>query len=189
MPIDRIAANLTGDLSTIDLSDALQALADELARQIDTLTEMRSRLLSFAASSTSELPAETLAVELRAHGLLAGDRELPATERDAAALVDALHPGGIEAMIAQTRPLMADAATVERFSNVLRHIRELPNDADDETLDSLVTELLDILPRPARPVASVDFAAFDALAGQRLRPAQRRLMQRFRQAAAEAGSP
>ena len=149
---------------------------------------MRSRVLSFAASSTREPPAQTLATALRAHGLLADHRELAAPEREAAALVDALHPSGIDAVVAQMRPLMADPAAAERLSNVLRHIQELPNDADDETLDSLVAELLDVLPRPARPVAPVDFAALDALAGQRLRPAQRRFMRRFRQAAATAGS-
>jgi DNA-binding transcriptional MerR regulator len=182
MPVDQIAAALAADPGNADLGARLRQLADDLARQIDGLRDMRSRLLSFAASATGDTPADALAAHLRTHGLL-GEVPLPPAERAAAALVDSLHPGGIDAVLHQLRPLMADAASVERFSTVLRHIQQLPDDADDDMLDALVAELVDVLPRPEHPVAPIDTAALDALVGHHLTSAQRRLWQRFKQAA------
>jgi DNA-binding transcriptional MerR regulator len=179
MPIEQIAATLASGPAHADLPTALQALADDIGRQIDVLRETRERLLALAASGPADDPASDLAAALRAHGMVADGATLPAGERDAAALADALHPGGVDALLEQAGPQLVEPERAKRLRDALAAVRGLTDDADDETLDALARKLARVFPRPKNPAKGVDLTTMEQLIP--LSPAHRRLMRRYRQ--------
>ena len=174
MPTERIGAALAAGSEEPGLDDALHALADELATEIERLAAMRERVLALARSQALAHPAEALSAAL-------GAVELPVGEQAAANLVDALHPGGIAGAIEAAAPLLADRELRARLDALLRRFAALPPAAGDAEIEALASELAAVLPRPERPPASVDVETMDALAGPSLSPAQRRCLRRLRE--------
>lgn len=183
MPISRIAASVADRDETP--SSALGALADELDEEIARLTAVRDRLRRLAGSETLEHPAETLERAVRSRGRLGPDEALPPAERSAAALVHALSPGGLPAVLEQADALVADPAAAARFSSLVARFRDLPAEAADAEVDALATDAAELLPRPLPGAAPVDVRLVDRLLGDRLHPAQRRLLHRLRALLAE----
>jgi DNA-binding transcriptional MerR regulator len=180
MPLEQIALHLSGDRhEPDDLQAALRSLADDITRQIEELQERRLKLLDLAASRRLAAPAETWQAALRAHGLLDESRTLPAGEHAAVGLLDALHPRGVEGVVAQSSGLLSDPALVARFEPLLERFRSLPD--DDAAIELLAAEVAAVLPRPAQAAPPVDVETMDKLLGDRFTPAQRRFLQRLRQ--------
>ena len=178
MPLDLIAEQLAPDAG--DMTAALRSLADELQQQIDSLRELRARVLNMAASSATAAPVETWSAALREHGLLDEAATLPAGEEQAVELLDALHPEGIDGVVAQASALMAQPAVVERLGPLLQRFRALPADADDATIDALAADYAAVVPRPESGPPPIDFDTMDKLVGDRLSPAQRECLRRMR---------
>jgi len=181
MPIEQIAAHLSGQQREAgDLPAALRALADDIARQIGHLKALRTRVLDIAASSAVAAPVETWSAALRRHDLLDGGAPLPPSEHAAVELLDALHPDGIDGVIAQASPLLADPAFGERLGPLLQRFRELPADAGETVVEELAAAYAELLPRPDILPPAVDLGTMEKLLGDRLTDAQMRCLRRVR---------
>jgi DNA-binding transcriptional MerR regulator len=182
MPLDGIRRTLAGERrEPDDLPAALRSLARDLAAGIDRLAALRARVLDLAASGALDAPAESWAAQLQGLGLLDEGAALPAREERAAELLDALHPEGIDGVIADTSGVLSDPARVARLGALLRRFQALPDDAADELVDGLAAEYAAALPRPVERPPAVDVETMDALLGDRLSPSQRRCMLRVRE--------
>jgi len=178
MPIARIAALLadpSGD------SGDLRRLAAELAEEIARLTRLEERLLSMAEQS-APTPADAVAGSLRAAGRLGPDESLAPSEAAAVELVDALHPAGAAGIMDAMAPLLADRTRADRLAELVRQVRDLDADDDDQRLDELAAELVAILPRVDPPPVPIDLDVFEKLLGHRLTDVQRRFHRRLRAA-------
>lgn len=160
----------------VDLTTALHDLAEELDREVERLTTVRNRL-RLLADAGADLPAEAMAEALRVAGRL-GAGPLPAAEHEAAALVDALHPGGMAGALEAAGPLLADPELMDRLAGLLERFRALPDSAEDP--DELAVEIAAVLPRPVDAPPPVDVAVMDRLFGSRLAPGQLRCLHRVR---------
>ncbi len=180
MPIPQIAAAITTGGPERPLAESMHALADDLDREIAALTGVRDRLRALAGSPTLDHPAAALAVALRAGGRLAAG-DLPPAEARAAALVDALHPGGMPGMLEQAAVLLDDPAALERLDALLQRFRGLSAEHSEADVEQLATELAAAVPRPAGAAPSIDVDLMDKLMGDRLNPAQRRVLHRLRE--------
>jgi DNA-binding transcriptional MerR regulator len=169
MPLDQIASHLRETPG--DLGSALRALADDISRQIGELEDLRAKVLSAAAA---DAPIEAWAAALRV-----GD--LPAGEREAVELVDALHPQGIGAVADRASELLADPARAEQLEALLHRFRALPEDADDAKVESLASDFAALIPRPANAPPPIDVDTMESLIGERFSAAQRRCMRRVRE--------
>jgi DNA-binding transcriptional MerR regulator len=185
MPLEDIAADLGAEPADVDVTGALRSLADELEQQIATLTELRARVLDIAASGSLADPAAGWAAALRERGLLDGSAELPPAEQEAAQLLDALHPEGIQGVIRQTADVLSDPAVRERLDSLLHRFSTLPEDAPDDVVDALAADYVAALPRPAQPPPAIDPETMEKLLGDRLSPAKLRCLRRVRQLLAE----
>jgi DNA-binding transcriptional MerR regulator len=179
MPLDRIAAHLAKEpREPGDLSAALRSLAGDIAAQIARLEALRARALDLAASASAAAPAEPWEAMLRAHGLLDDRSPLPAGEREAVDLLDALHPGGIDGVVAHASGLASDPELVRRLGSLLERFQNLRD--DEAAVDRLVAEAAAALPRPEQPAPPVDLETMDKLLGDRFTPAQRQFLHRLR---------
>jgi DNA-binding transcriptional MerR regulator len=160
----------------VDLSTALHDLAEDLDREVERLTTVRNRL-RMLADAGAHAPAEVMAEALRVAGRL-GPGPLPAAEHEAAALVDALHPGGMAGALETAAPLLADPDLMDRLAGLLERFRALPDAEEDP--DELAAEIAAVLPRPADAPPPVDLAVMDRLFGNRLAPQQLRCLHRVR---------
>ena len=181
MPIPQITARLAGDGQQPSLARSLDDLAGELEREIDRLTDIRDRVRELVDSETLDNPEAALAHALRGHGLLGPDATLPAGETDAAALLDAVHPGGMSGALDQAGDLLADRGALEELGRLLQRYRALTAESDDASVDVLAREVADVLPRPANPAPQVDVDLMDKLLAGRLNGGQQRFMRRLRQ--------
>ncbi len=179
MPLDQIADHLSGESS--DPRAALRSLAVDISRQIEGLEELRAKVLGLVASNALEAPAETWRAALQKHGRLAVGTPLPSGERAAVELLDALHPDGIDGVIAQTSELTSDRSFVERLEPLLQRFRNLPEDADERLLERLAADYVALLPPPQQRPPAVDVDAMEKLIGDRLSRAQLRCMHLVRQ--------
>ena len=174
MPIATIREQVGG--GAVDLSSALRDLAEDLDREVERLTTVRNRLRLLADAGPGA-PAEAMAEALRVAGRL-GTGPLPAPEHEAAALVDALHPGGMAGALETAGPLLADPELMDRLAGLLERFRALPESPEDP--DELAAEIAAALPRPADAPPPVDVAAMDRLLGDRLAPRQLQCLHRMR---------
>ena len=174
MPIATIRDRV--GLDSVDLSTALHDLAEDLDREIAQLTTVRNRLRLLADAGPGA-PAEDLAEALRVAGRL-GAGPLPAAEGDAAALVDALHPGGMAGALETAAPLLADPELMNQLAGLLDRFRALPESPEDP--GALAAEIAAVLPRPIDAPPPVDVAVMDRLFGDRLAPEQLRCLHRVR---------
>jgi DNA-binding transcriptional MerR regulator len=174
MPLHQIADHLSRDSS--DLPTALRSLAADISRQIESLEQLRARVLGLLASSALDAPAETWRAALQRHGHLEASTPLPTGERASVELLDALHPDGIQGVITQTSALMADPLFVERLEPLLHRFRTLPEDADEQAIELLAADYVALLPAPQQGPPAVDLDAMDKLIGDRLSPAQLRCL-------------
>lgn len=182
LSLEQIAKNLSNDGSNPDdLTATLRALATDLEQEIERLRELRARVLKLASSATPYEPTEAWRGELQRHGLLEEAAALPAGERAAAALLDALHPDGIGGVIAQARPLPSDASLVDRLGRLLYRFRALPGDAGDDAIEALAADYAAAVPRPTESAPAIDLETMDKLIGGRFSAAQRRCLRRIRE--------
>jgi DNA-binding transcriptional MerR regulator len=176
MPLEQIAMHLSsGEEKYSDIQTSLGALADDIGRQIDELQALRQRILHMVATKTGT-PTERWEESLRAHGLLEGG--LPAEERAAVELIDALHPEGIDGVIEQSSSLLGDPAFAERLKPLLERFHALPD--DDAAIEELAREVAPLFPR-GKGAPAVDVETMDKLVGSRLTAAQRLFLRRLRQ--------
>jgi len=182
MPLEQIRDHIDGpaDVRT-DLPAALIALVADVTRQITTLERMRTRILEIADAGTDG-PADEWAAELRRYGHLGAEAQLPAIERDAAALLDAIHPNGMTGVMAAAEPMLRDPAVAAAIGDVLKRFRLLPNDAGHAEVESLARDVAALVPPPPddRPPL-LDDAQVESLLGSRLSAAQQRCMRRVRE--------
>jgi DNA-binding transcriptional MerR regulator len=174
MPLERIAAHLAGTPGDLDAS--LRSLADDLGRQIEELQALRARVLALAASNALAAPAERWREAL-------GVPALPAGEQEAVALLDALHPQGVEGLLAQSSALLAGPGLPGRVGPLLERFREVPD--DEAAVEELAAGLAALLPRPERAAPPVDLETMEKLLGDRFTPPQRRVLRRLRELLAE----
>jgi DNA-binding transcriptional MerR regulator len=183
MPIADIRARITAtEMSEMTLSDSLRSLADELDGEIQRLSATRDRLRDLAGSEGFGNPADTLAQALRARRLLDAEQELAAAERTAAELLDALHPGGMSGVVDQAAGLLGDREAMTRLAPLIERFRALDDRSSDTELEALAADFASALPRPEHAAPPIDTALVDKLLGDRLSPAQRRLMHLVRRA-------
>jgi DNA-binding transcriptional MerR regulator len=181
MPLDQIALHLSSEpRQPGDLSAALRLLADDISRQIDELQKLRSRILDMSASGGLDAPIEIWSAALREHGLLDATTALPPNEHVAVELIDALHPGGIEGVVAQASALMSEPAFAERLDLLLRRFRALPDEAEDGLIDALAADYVQLFPRPESAPPAIDLESMDKLMGDRLSQAQQRCVHQIR---------
>jgi len=171
MPLDRIA----DQLEPADLAAALRSLADDIAQQIAELVKLRARVLDIAASGAAEAPIDVWTRALGQHVAL------PAGERDAVELLDALHPQGIRGVIERASPLMSDPARRELMESLLHRFQALPDDASEEQIEALAADYAALTPRPAQPPPSIDLDTMDKLLGDRFSRSQRRCLHLVRE--------
>lgn len=169
MPLEQIAAHLAGEP---DVEGSLRSLADDLERQIDELRSLRERVLALAASKSLAAPVETWREAL-------GATALPAGEEEAVDLLDALHPGGVEGVLAQSSALLATPDLAGRIGPLLERFRGLRDDG--AAVERLAAELAAVLPAPEHAAPPVELETMDRLLGNRVTPAQRRCLHRLRQ--------
>lgn len=169
MPIPQIieAHTATDDR---DLPTALLTLAADLDQEIARLTELRDRLHTLAGSDVAD-PVVVLAEALDVAAL-------PSVERDAADLVDALHPAGMQGALAQAAPLLGDQAARTRLGGLIARFRVLAESGQDPEV--LAGEFADALPRPEGAADPVDPDVMESMLGDRLDPAQLRCLRAFR---------
>jgi DNA-binding transcriptional MerR regulator len=181
-----------------DLPAALGALAEDLTRQIDALTELRAKVLALAASPAADEPAATWSAALVTAGVLRDPADLPAGEREAIDLLDALAPNGIGELAGQVAALDAAPDARRRLDAALKRFRGLAPDAPTGQTDELAAEFVAAIgglglgpspktvaghrPSPPSPVpVPVPVEVMDKLLGARLSPAQLHCVRRVRQ--------
>jgi DNA-binding transcriptional MerR regulator len=180
MPLEQIAGHL-GDAppGRDDLDSSLRSLADDIGRQIEELRALRTRVLELASSGVLVAPAQRWHAALRAHGVSDDLAALPAQEQRAVALLDALHPDGVDGLIAQSSHLLSRADLRARLAPLLDRFRTLPD--DDAAVEALAVEVAALLPRPDRSVPQVRLETMDELLGASFTGPQRRFLRRLRQ--------
>jgi DNA-binding transcriptional MerR regulator len=180
MPIPQIVSCIQEGADETSLPMQLRALAEELDHEIVRLTATRDRLRELAATQTLDRPAETLVQALRAHGLLGDHDTLPEAEHPAAALLDALHPQGMPAVLDQAGGLLADPAARSALAPLLQRFQGLTDASPDAVIGSLAGEVAAVLPRPEHASRPVDLAVMPKLLGDRLNAGQLRFMRQLR---------
>jgi DNA-binding transcriptional MerR regulator len=186
MPLADIQLQLTdGSGSTAKLPAALDALADDIDRQVASLRSVQARLRELASAGNTMDPAAVWSAALAARGVLAEASSLPESERQAVSLLDALHVSGVAGALRDAAPVMDDPERSQRLGALLRRFQRL----EEDEVESLAGELSAVFPRPTHAPASVDLALMDRLVGDRLTPAQRRCIHRVRELLLTAARP
>ena len=179
MPLDHVADHLSGESS--DPLAALRSLAADISVQIDALEGLRAKVLGLIASNAHEAPAEIWRAALQQFGRLGARTPLPTGERAAVELLDALHPDGIQGVIAQASALTSDRSFFERLEPLLHRFRTLPEDADERLVEQLAADYVALLPPPQQRPPAVDVNAMEKLIGDHFSPAQLRCLHLVRQ--------
>jgi DNA-binding transcriptional MerR regulator len=179
VPVARIAERIGRD-DDAPLAPWIGELADDLDAEITRLTAMRDTVRRLAETRGLESPGEQLAQALRASGHLGEEDHLPTQERDAAALVDILHPRGIAGAIDNTRDLLTNPVMRERFSVLIERFRGLTDDTTAAERDQLAADFVALLPRPDGAARPVEIDVVERLVGARISHAQRDVLRRMR---------
>lgn len=175
MPVEQIRETVAISTDGADLRPALAALADDLKQEMGRLADLHTQLLRLAEAPN---PADALATALRERSLLSDEQELSQREKQAADVIDALHPDGIRGALRQAEGLFADPRALGRLQALLGRFRALPESGEDP--DTLAAELANAIPRPADAATPVDVSTMDKLVGGRLHPRQRRCLHEMR---------
>jgi DNA-binding transcriptional MerR regulator len=181
MPLEEISANLGTEPFVSEMAGALRSWAHDIEREIDRLAGLRAHVLDVAASGSLSDPAAAWTAALRRHDLLDPAVGLPQGEQDAAQLIDALHPQGIQGAIDQMAELVAEPAVRRRLGELLRRLQALPDDASDEVVDALASEYAAALPTPASPPPPIDPGVMVRLLKEDLSPVKFRFARRVRE--------
>jgi len=195
MPIEQIAGRLGPDGASHPPADggeglpaALTALADDLTRQIEALTELRAKVRALAASPAADAaPARIWGEALTAAGVLERSADLPAREREAVDLLDALAPDGIDPLARQAAALAAVPSARRHLGAALERFRSLAPDAPAGQTDALAAAFAaavgeaGLRPPSGAATPAVPVEVMDKLAGDRYSLAQLRCLHRVRE--------
>ena len=180
MPLPQIAERVSASgADDMSLTEALDALADELDSEIERLIASRDRLRQLARSDTFDRPVKALTQALQNHGVLGPADDLRTGEKWAAALLDAVHPEGIAGVLAQASRLMGDSAVREAIAARRERLGRLNARSSDAEIAALATEVADVLP-PGAVGGQLDVGLIDLLLTERLNPTQQRFMRALR---------
>ena len=180
MPLEQISGHLAGESGDPgDLAAALRSLAADLSREIEKLQEIRARALELAASTQLADPMDIWQTALRRHALLGETAEVPAPEREAVELLDALHPHGIDGIIEQASALLSEPDRTAELGALLERFRGLTDDSAET--DELAAAIAAAVPRPQSTSPAIDVEAMESLIGDRFTAAQRQCMRRVRE--------
>jgi hypothetical protein len=157
----------------------LRSLAADLSLEIEKLEQIRARALELAASSRLTDPIDTWQGALRRHALLGETADVPAREREAVELLDALHPDGIDGVIEQGSGLLSDRGRTAELGALLERFRDLTDDS--ASIEELAAAIAAAVPRPQASSPAIDIETAEGLIGGRLTGAQRRCMRRVRE--------
>ncbi|MGN6607007.1 MAG: MerR family transcriptional regulator [Jatrophihabitans sp.] len=180
MPLPEIAERVSaGETDDISLSDALTRLADEVDGEIARLTATRDRLRELARSETFDQPVKALTRALQDRGVLGPADDLAASEKWAAAVLDALHPDGMSGVLAHAGRLLGEADLGATLGTLRRRLGSLTARTTDDELADLAGEVAALLSAD-EVQGRVDLDLVDLLLRDRLRPVQRRFMRALR---------
>lgn len=179
MPLPQVAARLAESPDGGD-SGSLAALADEIDAEIERLTATRDRLRELAASETFDQPVRALTRALRDAGLIGPSEELRGGQEWAAALLDALHPEGMSAVLTQASGLLNDPAASLEFFALLEEFRRLRPRTAEARVDALADKVAAIVARYVDGASLADVELLDKVLADRLNEAQRRFLVRLR---------
>ncbi|WP_375477703.1 MerR family DNA-binding transcriptional regulator [uncultured Jatrophihabitans sp.] len=180
MPLPQIAQRVSATSSDdVSLADALGALADELDAEIKELVATRDRLQELARSETFDQPVKTLTQALQDQGVLGPADHLRASEKWAAALLDAVHPEGMPGVLAEASRLFGDSTVVEAVGPLRRRLGKLGARSSDAEIAALAADVATVL--TSRGVdGQVDIGMVNQLLTDRLNPVQQRFMRELR---------
>ncbi|MGH2891828.1 MAG: MerR family transcriptional regulator [Solirubrobacteraceae bacterium] len=179
MPLEQITTHLAGNSGEPgDLAAALRSLAADLSREIEKLQEIRARALELAASTHLADPIDIWQTALRRHTLLGETAAVPAREREAVELLDALHPHGIDGVIEQASELLSEPDRTAELGALLERFRGLTDESGQ--IDDLAAAIAAAVPRPHSTSPVIDVEAMESLIGGRFTAAQRQCMRRMR---------
>jgi DNA-binding transcriptional MerR regulator len=180
MPLPQIAERVSATASgNVSLADALGALADELDAEINKLVATRDRLQELARSETFDQPVKALTQALQDQGVLGPADNLRASEKWAAALLDAVHPGGMLGVLAEASRLFGDSAVVEALGSLRRRLGKLNSRTSDAEIAALAADVATLL-TSGDVDRQVDIGMVDQLLTDRLNPVQQRFMRALR---------
>lgn len=180
MPLPQIAARVSSEGEDVPLPTALRTLADEIDFEIERLTTTRDQLREMAESEAFAQPVRTLTEVLRGHGMLGPDDELRAGEEWAAALLDALHPQGMQGILDEAGGLLGDPAAQAALTQLRQRFRELDGKTSTAEIDALVAVVMGVMQGQGRDASRLDFELTGKLLSERANRGQRRFLHRLR---------
>lgn len=180
MPLAQVAEQLSAaDADDVSMTDALGTLADELDAEIQRLVATRDRLRELAASEAFDRPVRALTQALQDQGVLGPAEDLRASEKWAAAVLDALHPAGMPGVLAQASRLLGDPTVVAALGELRRRVGKLGAHSSDAEIAAMAAEVAAVLPA-GEVDGQVDLGLIDLLLTDWLNPTQQRFMHQLR---------
>ncbi len=181
MPLPEVAKQLADSPeANRPVSESLRALADELDEEIARLAATRDRLRELAASEDFDQPAQALTKALRESGLMGASDELRTGQEWAAALLDAVYPGGMSGVLTRASGLLSDPVAAVQLLGLLEQVRRLRARANDDQVDALADAVAAIVTRFVDGVPLADADLLDKVFADRLNQAQRRFVHQLR---------
>jgi DNA-binding transcriptional MerR regulator len=180
LSLTEIGRLLAGQAEHDDTREALESLDEELAHQQREIMRRREQIASvLAGPGDVTLPPE-LAEILEKVTALGADPAHIAAERDALALVVAVHPEQVPRLVTLYRGLLDHGDEVVALSNRFAALAELdPDDPAVEEVAHLVIEVLGGLGISADQEQAGRYEIFQAYLSEALSPAQHRCAQRI----------
>jgi DNA-binding transcriptional MerR regulator len=180
MPLPQIAERVSAtDVDDVSLADALDVLADELDAEIERIVATRDRLRALARSETFDQPVKTLTQALQNQGVLGPADHLRSGEKWAAAVLDAVHPEGMEGVLAEASRLFGNAAVMEALGPLRQRLGTLNSRSSEAEIAALASDVAVVL-RSGHVDGQVDVGLFELLLTDRLNPIQQRFMRELR---------
>ncbi|MGH8961587.1 MAG: MerR family transcriptional regulator [Jatrophihabitantaceae bacterium] len=180
MPLPQIAQRVSAaESEDLSVSDALDALADELDVEINRIVATRDRLRELARSETFDQPVKTLTQALQDQGVLGPADHLRTSEKWAAAVLDAVHPEGMLGVLAQASRLFGDSTVVEALGPLRRRLGKLSARSSQEEIAALAVDVAAVLPSGDID-GQVDLGMVDLLLTDRLNVVQQRFVRELR---------
>jgi DNA-binding transcriptional MerR regulator len=180
MPLPQIAERVSAtEVDDVSLADALGVLADELDAEIERIVVTRDRLRELARSETFDQPVKTLTQALQDQGVLGPADHLRTGEKWAAAVLDAVHPEGMEGVLAEASRLFGNAAVMEALGPLRQRLGKLNGRSPDAEIADLAADVAAVL-TSGHVDGQVDVGLFELLLTDRLNPIQQRFMRQLR---------